>query len=62
MRMADIEKKLVGKVVTITTKDSWAFGEWGVIKMFDGEYFHIAIANGNPCLIFSKDEFRVERG
>lgn len=52
---------LIGRIVTITDKSSWAYGEWGIIKEFDGEYYHISIANGDPTLIFSRNEFKVRR-
>ncbi len=58
-----MESKLIGKEVTITTKDSWAFGEWGIVRMFDGEYYHIAPWNDEKIsLVFTRDEFRVKRG
>lgn len=54
--------KLIGKEVTITTKDSWVFGEWGIVKMYDGEYYHIAILGDEKCLlIFERKEFKVNR-
>lgn len=57
-----MENKLIGKKVIITNKDSWAFDQWGTVKMFDGEYYHIAIYNDpDTVLIFTRDEFRVPR-
>lgn len=58
-----MESKLIGKKVIITAKDSWAFDQWGAVKMFDGDYYHIAIYNDpeGPVLIFTRDEFRVPR-
>ena len=55
--------KLIGKEAKITTKDSWYYGEYGIIKYFDGEYYHIAITgdNSNMC-IFTRNEFKVRRG
>ena len=54
--------KLIGKKVIITTKDSWAYDEWGIVRMFDGEYYHISIAGTDDMdLIFTRDEFRVPR-
>ena len=52
---------MIGKQVDIINKSSWAYGEWGVIKDFDGEYYYIAIANGDETLIFKRNEFRVRR-
>ena len=60
-RMTAVESKLVGRQVTITAKDSWAYGEWGIVKMFDGEYYHIAPWNDSVELVFTRDEFRVPR-
>lgn len=53
---------LIGREVIITTRDSWAFDQWGIVKMFDGEYYHVAIYNDpNTALVFTRDEFRVPR-
>lgn len=53
---------LVGKKVTIKCKESMYNGAWGVIKHFDGEYYHIAMWNGNEeLLVFERNEFKVER-
>ena len=52
---------MIGREVIIISKSSWAYGEWGVIKHFDGDYYHIAIANGEPILVFKRNEFRVRR-
>ena len=58
-----MQSRLIGKQATITTKDSIYYGEWGTIKMFDGEYYHIAIYNdADMAVIFTRDEFRVRRG
>ena len=38
---------VIGKTVNIKCKDSIYHGEWGIVKYFDGEYYHIAIANDN---------------
>ena len=55
-------KNMIGKLVIIKTKDSIYHGEWGIIKHFDGEYYHIAIANDTEHLVvFSRDEFAVRR-
>lgn len=35
------KSKLIGKEVTI--KNGACAGEWGIIKYYDGEYYHIAI-------------------
>lgn len=53
---------LIGKTVTIKCKDSIYNGEWGVIKHFDGEFFHIALWNDeDSMLIFYRSEFKVSR-
>lgn len=54
--------KNIGKKCYITNKDSIYFGEWGTIKHFDGEYYHVAIADGTNCLVvFARDEIRIPR-
>ena len=52
---------LIGKEVTITDKTSWACGEWGVVKDFDGEYYHVAPWNGETQIVFTRSDFRVKR-
>ncbi len=52
---------LIGKKAYITDRSSWAYGEWGIIRDFDGEYYHIAIANGKEELVFMRNEFKVKR-
>ena len=53
---------MIGKLVIIKNKDSIYHGEWGIIKHFDGEYYHIAIADDSKNLvIFERDEFTVRR-
>ena len=54
--------KLIGKVVTITSKDSMHQGAWGTVKDFDGEYYYIAIYDSDSEeLVFTRSEFRVKR-
>ena len=53
---------MIGKLVIINCKDSIYHGEWGIIKHFDGEYYHIAIAdNTEQFVIFERNEFTVKR-
>ena len=55
--------KLIGKSVEITDKGHWAYGERGIIKHNDGEYYYIAITgDDNMVLIFTRDEFKICRG
>ena len=52
----------IGKKCYITDKNSIYYAEWGIIKDFDGEYYHIAIANGKGCLVvFKRNEIRIPR-
>lgn len=54
--------KLIGKRVYITDKDSIYCGEWGIIAHYDGECYHIKIANGADSMpVFDRDQFRVPR-
>lgn len=54
--------KLIGKTVLITNRDSWCYGESGIIKGYDGEYYHIAITgHEDVMLIFARDEFKVKK-
>ena len=45
-----------GTRVVIKAAQHWANGEWGIVKHFDGEYYHVAIANGNEQVIFTRSE------
>ena len=53
--------KLIGKKAFI--KSGIYQGEWGIVKIYDGEFYHIAIADGcDGYPIFYRNEFRVRRG
>jgi len=55
--------KLIGKKIIITDKDSQFFSEWGYITDFDGEQYHVSIANGKDIYpIFDRDQFKVVKG
>lgn len=51
--------ELIGKTVTI--KCGMYKGEWGVIKYYDGEHFHVALWNGTSQLVFGRDEFTLQK-
>lgn len=51
----------IGKKCYIIDKESIYYGEWGIIKHFDGEYYHVAIANGKNLVIFKRNEIRIPR-
>jgi len=51
---------LVQKKVLITDKTSDYYDEWGHIIEFDGDSYHVAIADGKDSVpIFYRDQFRV---
>jgi hypothetical protein len=53
---------LIDRKVFITDKDSIYYNEWGTVKHYDGEYFHIAIADETDHLpIFNRDQFTVSK-
>jgi len=56
-----IKHPLIGKRVFITDKNSWYHGEWGIVAHYDGELFHVRIANGNSMPAFDRKQFRVPR-
>ena len=57
-----MSKKDIGKKCYITDKESIYFGEWGIIKDFDGEYYYVAIADGKSTLpVFGRSEIRIPR-
>ena len=54
--------KLVGKYVIITDKESNYCGEWGIVKMFDGDLYHVGIANDNKsAVVFDREQFKIPR-
>ena len=56
------KSKLIGKRVIITDTESIYFEEWGIVDYFDGDCYHIKIANGrNSVPIFDRWQFRVPR-
>ncbi len=60
--MKEFKSKLIGKKANIKDdSDSMYAGEWGIIKYFDGDYFHIAMWNGNEEPVFSRNEFVVPK-
>lgn len=57
-----MKSKLIGKRAIITDPESIYHGEWGIIDFFDGECYHIKIANGSDSIpIFDRDQFKVPR-
>lgn len=57
-----MKTKLIGKKVFITDKESIYFDEWGIIDHFDGELYHIKIANGSSAVpVFDRWQFRIPR-
>lgn len=49
-----------GKQVDIKT--GMYKGEWGVITLYDGEYFHVALwGDTNTCLVFTRNEITIRR-
>jgi len=58
-----INSKLIGKKVDITDKDSIYFGDWGIIKSFDGDVYYIAIFNGTDSIpVFERNQFKIIKG
>lgn len=56
------EKKLIGKKVWIKKNvNSSEAGNWGIIKYFDGEEYHVAMNNGNTLLVFTRSEFTIAK-
>lgn len=57
-----MECKLYGKKVYITDRESIYYGEWGIVDYFDGEVYHVKIANGSDSVpIFDRWQFKVPR-
>jgi hypothetical protein len=57
-----MENSIIGRSVVIKTRNSQEFGNWGVVKSFDGEDFHIAMNGDNRAqLVFERSEFTVKK-
>lgn len=54
------KSKLIGKEAKITNEDSWWFEQYGIIKAFDGDCYHIAMTGDDDCVCtFKRNEFKV---
>lgn len=47
--------------VTIKSPQSWANRQWGIVKGFDGENYHVAVYNGPEQLVFARSELIVRK-
>lgn len=60
-----MKSNLQGRKVYIADKESIYFGEWGIVDHYDGEVYHIRIADGSierySMPIFDRDQFKVSR-
>lgn len=57
-----MKSKLIGKRVIVNDKESIYHKEWGIVALFDGDYYHVKIANGEyDTPIFSRNQLRVPR-
>jgi len=52
---------LIGKEVIITAKDSYLYGEWGIIRYYDGDYYYISPWGGEESMLFDRKEFKVKK-
>lgn len=54
--------EVMGKRCYIKDKESIYFDEWGIIKCFDGELYHVAIANGSDSMpVFNREQLSIPR-
>lgn len=54
--------KLIGKKCYIIDKNSMHYNEWGIIKHYDGEFYHVAIANGTDSIpVFDRKQIKIPR-
>ena len=52
----------VGKQVTIRSRNSWMNGQWGVVKMVDGNTYYVAPYNSSTeALVFTRRELRFNK-
>ena len=56
------KSNMIGRIAYITNIESIFYGEWGVVKFFDGDAYHIAIANDDRIAnVFDRNEFVIKR-
>ena len=55
------KSRLIGKRVFIKDEESIYFGEWGIVDHYDGELYHIRIANGDVGPVFDRKQLYVPR-
>lgn len=54
--------KVIGKKCFVVDKESDYHNEWGIIKHYDGEFYHVAIANGTDTVpIFDRKQIKIPR-
>ena len=54
--------KLIGKRCYIIDTNSIYYNEWGIIKHYDGEFYHVAIANGTDSIpAFDRKQIKIPR-
>lgn len=52
----------IGKMCDITDKNSIYYGEWGIIKDYDGENYYVAIANGCDSIpVFDRSQIKIRK-
>lgn len=56
------KSRMISKRAYVTDKESIYFGEWGTIAHYDGECYHLKIANGSGSMpMFNRDQLWVPR-
>lgn len=54
--------KVIGRKCFIIDKESFYYNEWGIIKDYDGEFYHVAIANGVDAVpVFDRKQIKIPR-
>lgn len=57
-----MENKNIGRKCFVKDKDSQYYDEWGIIKHYDGEFYHVAIANGTDSMpVFNRSQIRISK-
>ena len=57
----EIKSRLLGKKVNIKPHVDCHGDSWGIIVMYDGDHYHIAMFAGDPHAIFKRNEFTVPK-
>ena len=62
MKRYIIASKEIPVDTIVDIKSGFHAGDWGVVKYYDGEYYHVAMfGDPNDCPVFDRSELKVRK-